>query len=697
MKKILYGFLLISCLFYFSCGKKQSVDIDNPDFSGQLSEEEIASGMLTPEILWKFGRLGEFDLSPDGDRIVYTVTRYDAKNNNSITDIYIIPSSGGEAVKLTDSDGSYHNVQWTPDGQRIAYIGMRRETSQIFEMNPDGTGKVKISSFEEGIEGFKFSPDGSKILFITRVKTGQTPQEFYPDLPLTNVRISEDLMYRHWNRWNEGTHLHIFVSAYTPDAIKTGRDIMETEPWDAPMAPYFDQSEISWSNDGRYIAYTCKKMRGKDFALSPNSDIYLYDTEKDCTENITKGMPGYDRYAVFSKDGTHLAWQSMKTPGFEADKDRLFVMELATGKKDYITQNLDQNVSHLAWSEDGNIIYFVSGINATYQIFSTEVNTKNIKQLTSGVHNYVSFLNGKDFLIGSRMTMSMAQELYRIDLITGEEKQISFINKDIYDNIRFGAVEERWVKTTDKKEMLVWVIFPPDFDPEKKYPAVLYCQGGPQSAVSQFFSFRWNFQLMAANGYIVVAPNRRGLPTFGSEWNNQISKDYGGQNIKDYLSAIDALKTEPYIDENRLGAVGASYGGFSVFYLAGHHQGRFKAFISHCGIYNFESMYGSTEELFFVNHDLGGGYWEKPRPKSYDFSPHLFVDKWDTPMLIISGEKDYRIPYTESLQAFNAAQLRGVPSKLLIFPEETHFVLKPQNSILWQREFFGWLDKWLKK
>ncbi len=696
MKNILYAFVLFSSLFYFSCGKKQSADSDAADFTGQLSEQEIAGGILTPEILWKFGRLGEFELSPDGNTVVYTVTRYDTKTNKSITDIYSVPSNGGEPAILTDSDGSYYNIQWTPDGERIAYLGLRGENLQIFEMNPDGTGKAKISNFEEGIEGFSISPDGSKLLYIKSVKTEKTPQETHPDLPLVNVRIAEDLMYRHWNRWNDGSYSHIFVTDYSPDNIKTGTDIMENEPWDAPMSPYFDQSEINWSPDGKYIVYTCKKMKGKDYALSTNSEIYLFDTKTSTTENITRGMPGYDRYPVFSGDGKYIAWQSMKTPGYEADKDRLYVMELATGNKEYITEKLDQNASHLEWAEDNNSIYFISGINATYQIYNAELKTKNIKQLTSGTHNYISFVKGDDFFIGNKMSMSMAQELFHIDTGTGEEKQITFINRNIYDNIRFGEVEERWVTTSDKKQMLVWVIYPPHFNPQKQYPALLYCQGGPQSAVSQFFSYRWNFQMMAANDYIIVAPNRRGLPTFGSEWNKQISGDYGGQNIKDYLSAIDALKTEPYIDENRLGAVGASYGGFSVFYLAGHHQGRFKAFISHCGIYNFESMYGSTEEMFFVNHDLGGAYWEKPKPKSYEFSPHLYVNKWDTPILIISGENDFRIPYTESLQAFNAAQLRGIPGKLLLFPEETHFVQKPQNSILWQREFFSWLDKWLK-
>ncbi|MGC9341214.1 MAG: S9 family peptidase, partial [Bacteroidales bacterium] len=520
--------------------------------------------------------------------------------------------------------------------------------------------------------------------------------EIHEDLPLAEVRIMDDLMYRHWNSWHDYSYSHIFVSTMRENGYFDGTDIMEGEEWDAPLSPYFDQAEITWSPDGRYIAYTCKKMKGKDYAVSTNSDIYLYDIQKETTENITKGMQGYDKYPSFSNKGDMLAWQSMETPGYEADKNRLFIMDLATGEKEYLTSDFDQDAEHLVWSKDDSKIYFISGVEATYQLYQIDIETQEIFQITKGDHDYNSFQLGDGFLTGEKMSISMATELFRIDLPAGEEKQLSFVNKNIYDNIEMGRVEERWVTTTDKKEMKVWVIYPPNFDPEKKYPALLYCQGGPQSAVSQFFSFRWNFQMMAANNYIIVAPNRRGLPTFGTEWNEQISGDYGGQNIKDYLSAIDAVKTEDFVDENRLGAIGASYGGFSVFYLAGHHEGRFKAFISHCGIFNFESMYASTEEMFFVNHDMGGAYWDKPKPESYKFSPHLYVDKWDTPIMIITGEYDFRIPYTESLQAFNAAQLNGVPSKLLVFPNETHFVLKPQNSILWQREFFGWLDKYLK-
>ncbi len=696
MKKYMISGLFVLAMVFFACSEHVVTDeIARSDFSGSLTQEEIENGILTPEILWKFGRVNDQQLSPNGELVIFGVTRYDHRTNESITDIYSVPSAGGEMKKLTSSDGAYYNQRWFPDGSKIGFISDNSGSSQLWEMNPDGTLQTQVSDIDGGINGFEYSPDGKHVLFLKDVKLDKTPQEIYPDLPLVNVRIIDDLMYRHWNSWHDYSYSHIFVSEYGT-LIREATDIMKDEPWDAPLSPYFDQSEIAWSPDGNSIAYTCKKMKGKDYAVSTNSDIYLYDLADETTENITKGMPGYDKYPSFSPDGKFIAWQSMETPGYEADKNRLFIMELSSGEMTYLTKDFDQDAENLVWGNDNKTIYFISGINATYQIYKINVGSGEISQITEGVHNYNSIQVGDDFITASRMSMSMASEIFRVDIQTGKDAQLSFINKDIYDNIKMGKVEERWIKTTDRKDMLVWVIYPPDFNPEKKYPALLYCQGGPQSAVSQFFSFRWNFQIMAANDYIVVAPNRRGLPTFGTAWNEQISGDYGGQNIKDYLSAIDAVKKEDFVDENRLGSVGASYGGYSVFYLAGHHQGRFKAFISHCGIFNFESMYASTEEMFFVNHDYEGAFWDRPKPVSYKFSPHLYVQNWDTPILIITGEYDLRIPYTESLQAFNSAQLRGVPSKLLVFPDETHFVLKPQNSILWQREFFGWLDKYLK-
>jgi dipeptidyl aminopeptidase/acylaminoacyl peptidase len=690
---ILLSSLVILSISLFSCSQpKDKPESIVGDFSNTLTPEEISNSKLTPELLWKFGRVADHQLSPDGRSILYNITRYDAGTNKSQTKILKISADGGKPVNI----GEGSNMRWKPGSDKIGFISSETGSAQIWEMNADGQAKVQVSEIEGGINGFEYAPDGKKFFYTKDVKMDKTPQDIYPDLPLTNVRIIDDLMYRHWNAWSDYAYSHIFIGELNTVPVKGGLDIMVDEAFDSPLSPYFDQTEIRWSQDSKNIVYTCKKMKGRDFAVSTNSDIYLYNLENKTTENLSQGMPGYDKFPVISPDGSMIAWQSMTTPGYEADKQRLIVMNLATKEKKDLTKDFDQDVANMLWDKDNVTIYFISGYHAAFQIYKINTGTGVISQITKGNHDYTSFSLANDVLTGEKMSLSMATEIFRINPASGEETQLTFTNKNIYDAIKMGKVEERWIKTTDNKDMLVWVIYPPDFDPAKKYPALLYCQGGPQSAVSQFFSFRWNLQIMAANDYIIVAPNRRGLPTFGEEWNRQISGDYGGQNMKDYLSAIDNVSKEPFVNKDNLGAIGASYGGYSVFYLAGNHNGRFKAFISHCGIYNLESMYGATEETFFVNFDNGGPFWAKPKPKGYSFSPHLFVDKWDTPIMIITGEMDLRVPYTQSLEAFNAAQLRGIPSKLLVFPEETHFVMKPQNSILWQREFFGWLDKWLK-
>ncbi len=661
-----------------------------------LTPKELDGKRLTPEILWKFGRVGEYVVSADGKTVAYTISRYHLAENRGRTTIWSIPASGGVAVCLTaDVPSSCVNPRWLPSG-RLAFLSSTKDGMQIWDMNPNGSDKRQVSYIEEGINGFEFSPQGNTVMFLKDVPTGDSPHDRYPDLPKANAIESDDLMYRHWDDWTDYAVSHIWVGHLENGVLRSGHDILDGEPYDAPTAPYFDASEIAWSPDGKLIAYTCKKLKGKEFTLSTNTDIYLYDIENSTVKNISEGLPGYDKYPVFSPDGSMIAFQSMATPGYESDKERLMIYNLATGKTEDLTERYDNNAANFVWTSDSRNIRFISAVRATYQVYSVDVTSKNIKPVTKGKHDITGIIPAGDKLVCSKMTMSMATELFLVDPQTGDEKQLTFTNKNVYDAVNMGKVEERSVKTTDGKDMLVWVVYPPDFDASKKYPALLYCQGGPQSTVSQFFSFRWNLQLMAANGYIIVAPNRRGVPSFGQEWNRQISGDYGGQNMRDYLSAIDAVKKEPFVDENRLGAVGASYGGFSVYWLAGHHEKRFKAFIAHCGMFNFESQYGSTEEYWFPNFDLGGPYWEKPRPKSYDFSPHLSVDKWDAPIMVIHGGKDFRVPYTEGLQAFNAAQLRGIPSRLLIFPEEGHWILKPQDAVLWQREFFRWLDQWLK-
>jgi dipeptidyl aminopeptidase/acylaminoacyl peptidase len=687
--------LLMVALIAVSCSKwNKSVELPlHPEVNtGNLPE------MMTPEVLWMLGRVSEMQVSPDGSQVLYGVTWFDVEKNKGNRDLYMVDLGGKKKVtRLTMTDASEFNARWRPDGKRIGYLAPNDSgIVQLWEMNPDGTGSKILTGFKESMTGFSYSPDGSRLLYTMDVKLDQACTDVYPDLPKSNAVIANNLMYRHWDHWHDQRWSHIFFTSYDPSSIKAGFDIMDGEKYDSPMLPHGGMEQIAWSPDGNRIAYTCKKLSGKDYATSTNSEIYLYDIQKKKTENLSRaGFEGYDHNPVFSPDGKKIAWRSMATPGFEADKTRLIVYSFEDAAAIDMTRDFDQSTDHYVWSPAGDQIYFISGIHATYQIYTVKLANREISQITKGHHDYIDIALSGDQLVGARMNHSTPTELFVVEM-DGTEHQLTFTNKHILDHIKPARSEERWIETTDGKKMLTWVIYPPNFDSLKTYPAILYCQGGPQSAVSQFFSFRWNLSIMAANGYVVVAPNRRGLPTFGQEWNDQISGDYGGQNMKDYLSAIDAVAKERWVDKNRLGAVGASYGGFSVYWLAGNHENRFKAFISHCGMFNLESMYGATEEYFFVNFDLKGPYWDPAAAKSYAASPHRFVQNWNTPILIIAGGNDFRIPYTESLQAFNAAQLLGVPSKLLIFPEETHFVVKPQNSILWQREFFGWLDHYLK-
>jgi dipeptidyl aminopeptidase/acylaminoacyl peptidase len=699
MKFYIYLFLLI---IFSACASKtsQTTEFVISELAEALTAEELAGKRLTPELLWKFGRLGDYSISADGKTVAYTVTRFNLEQDRSRTTIWSIPIDGGQAVCLTaDVPASCSNPRWLPSG-KLAYTTGTKDGTQIWEMNANGTGKRQVSFITGGLSGFEFNKNADVVMFTKRVSVGNNPREKHADLPKSSAGVYDDMMYRHWDYWNDNTVSHIWVGKMKNGELLSGIDIMEGEPYDAPLAPFFSMSEVAWCPTGKHIAYTSKKMEGKTYTTSTDSDIYLYNIENKTTKNITKGMLGYDKYPVFSPCGNMIAFQSMETPGYESDKGRLMVYNLSTENIDYITADYEHSASNFSWTSDSRHLYFISGVRATYQVYLADIATKEIKPITEGHHNYgnIKIANhvAGNILICSKTTLSMAAELFIVDAQTGSDRQLTTINENIYASIDMGKVEERIVKTSDGKDMLVWVVYPPDFDPNKKYPALLYCQGGPQSAVSQSFSYRWNKQLMAANGYIVVAPNRRGVPTFGHDWLIQISGDYGGQNISDYLSAIDDVKKENYVDEERLGAVGASYGGYSVYWLAGNHDNRFKAFISHCGFFNIESMYAATEEFFFVNFDFGGAFWEKPRPRNYDFSPHLHVDKWNTPILVIHGIKDYRVPYNEGLQAFNAAQLRGIPSRLLVFPDEGHWILKAQNAIVWQREFFEWLDMWLK-
>ncbi len=671
--------------------EKSSATIDKenretPDFS---------KGVMDEKILWYLGRLGDVQVSPDGQTLLYAVTYYDYRANKGNTELYTMPASGGEPTRITVSDENELQPVWRPDGKKIAYLCPTEKGMQIWEADPDGKNAKALSDVDGDINGFGYAPDMEHICYFRNVRIDPTVADRYKDLPEADAMIYDDLMYRHWNYWADGTYSHLFVADYP--SMDNAVDLLEGQKFHCPNPPSGGMESVSWHPDGDKLVYCCKKLTGKAFAESTNTDIYLYDLNSKNTINLTEANKGYDMDPVISPDGKKMAWWNMKTDGFESEKHSLMIFDFTTGTAEDYSTDFDQDATNLVWSEDSRTVYFISCKEATHQIYKIDVESRIIEQLTDGDYDYNTVQVDGNRLIVTRTTHACPSEIYAVQLKDKSVQQLSFINQDVLDKITPAKSVKRWVKTTDGKQMLVWVILPPNFDSTKKYPALLYCQGGPQSAVSQFFSYRWNFQMMAAHDYIVVAPNRRGLPGFGHEWNDQISGDYGGQNMKDYLAAIDDVAKEPYVDENRLGCVGASYGGFSVYWLAGHHQKRFKAFIAHCGMFNFESWYGTTEELFFANHDIEGPYWKTPTPKSYSFSPHKFVGNWDTPILVIHGGKDFRIPYTEGMQAFDAAQIQGIPSRFLYFPEECHFVSKPQNSMLWQREFFRWLDQWLKE
>ena len=667
-------------------------------------EITIKDGKLTPEALWAMGRIGGLNVSPDGKKVVYNVSYYSVEQNKSRTVIYVMNADGSENTLLTQGVASESQPTWIKNGSKIAFLSASEGKSQIWEMNPDGTERKVLSAFDGDIEGFSFSPDESKVLFISQVKYGERTVDLYPDLDKSSGIIVDDLMYKHWDEWVT-TVPHPFVADFDGNKVGAATDIMAGEPYEAPMKPFGGIEQLAWSSDSKQVAYTSRKKTGREYSVSTDSDIYLYNLETKatrnlCKENATDKNMGYDTNPKFSPDGKLIAWQSMERDGYESDRNRLCVMELASGKKTYVTESFQSGVDDYCWAPDNKNLYFVGVWHATSMVYQTNLKG-DVKQLTDGMYDYasVAMLNDKQLIV-KRHSISEADEIYTVNLKKKNEvARITHENDHIFSQLKLGKVEKRWIKTVDNKDMLTWVIYPANFDPNKKYPTLLFCQGGPQSPVSQFWSYRWNFQIMAANDYIIIAPNRRGLPGFGMEWLEQISGDYGGQCMKDYLSAIDDISKEPYVDTNRLGCVGASFGGFSVYWLAGHHDKRFKAFIAHDGIFNMEQQYLETEEMWFANWDMGGAYWDKNNAtaqRTFANSPHRFVDKWDTPILCIHGEKDYRILASQGMSAFNAAVLRGVPAELLLYPDENHWVLKPQNGVLWQRTFFSWLDKWLK-
>ncbi len=682
---------------------------------------------MTPEALWSMGRIGGAAASPDGKTVAYQVGYYSVKQNKSHQMLYTQTADGKQQTVLTTSAKSETDPAWIEGGKRIAFL----TDGQLWSMAPDGTDRRQLTKSDIDIEGFKFSPDGKKVILIKSLPYHESIKKNPEDLPLATGRLVTDLNYRHWDHYVESIP-HPFVANVTEQGVDEGVDMLKDEPYECPMAPFGGVEQLNWSPDSKFVAYTCRKKTGVNYAVSTDSDIFLYDIATGNTRNLckpadykpvdfdpTKTMKtqainhqkedlnmGYDVNPKFSPDGRYIAWQSMARDGYESDRNRLCVYTLADGTKNYVTETFDSNVDDFCWANDSRTLYFIGVWHACENLYQTNLRGE-VKQLTDDWADFgsVQLLNNGNKLLASRHSFQQGDELYVVtpgkDAKKTKVQQLTFENKLFYDKLAFGKVQERWVKTTDGKEMQYWVILPPHFDENKKYPTLLFCEGGPQSPVSQFWSYRWNMQIMAANDYVVIAPNRRGLPGFGSEWNEQVSGHWTGQCMDDYLTAIDdAANNLPFVDKNKLGCVGASFGGFSVYYLAGHHNKRFKAFIAHDGAFNLESMYTDTEEAWFSNWEYEDAYWNRDQTnnakRTYENSPHRFVDKWDTPILCIHGEKDYRINANQGFGAFNAARMRGIPAELLIFPDENHWVLKPQNGILWQRTFFGWLDRWLK-
>lgn len=664
-----------------------------------ISTGALAQNVMTPELLWSLKRVGVKDVSNDGRTVYFSSTKYDWKTEKSVTTQYALNVRDGEKSELTLPEGK-HLIQMDKNGWYAV------DDKVLYLSTDNGKTWKGIYDKIEGAENIKVSPDGKKIVYSMEVPVKKvTGSEIFPDLPKTTLQVYTDLNYRHWDTWEDGKFSHVFVANIEDGSAKDiiGKD----KPYDCPQKPFGGGEDFVWTPGSNGVVYVCKKKYGKAYAVSTNTDIYHYDMASGNTINLTAGMMGYDMSPVFSPDGQKLAWTSMRRDGYEADKNDIYVMDWdQDGNKRNLTATWDESVNGFGWDNSSSNIYFNAANKGTVQLFEVGVPQNlmakilpRVRQVTNGVFD-VSSIYGQAAggeLIVTRRDMNHSPEVFAVNPKDGSMRALTKENESIYSNIGLSKTELRMITTPSGEQMGVWVIYPPNFNPMKKYPTLLYCQGGPQAALSQFYSYRWNFQLMAANGYIIVAPNRHGMPGWGTKWNESISKDWGGKPMEDYLAAIDEVAKEPYVDNDHLGCIGASYGGYSVYMLAGLHEKRFKTFIAHDGLFDLKSWYGTTEELWFANFDIGGSYWDKSASKSYEkFNPSNYVDRWDTPIMIIQGGKDFRVGIEQGLEAFQAAQLRGVKSKLLYFPNENHWVLHAQNGIAWHREFFDWLSQTLK-
>ena len=690
--------------------KEDANIIDRIEFTSQ-------TGVFDIDALEALGTVGAPAVSPDGQKVLLSISYESLEENRSNADLYVMNPDGSDMKRITRTSRSESSYCWIDGGKRIAFIYSPDAESapQLWVMNADGSSRTKVSELENGVEGFLFSPDGQKVVMISSVKYARDAKDLYPDLPKATGRVIDDMMYKHWDQWVKEIP-HPFVADFDGSKLSNVTDIMADEPrYESPVLPFGGIESFAWAPDSKSLVYTSRKKEGVAYAISTDSDLYLYNLDDKSTRNLTEGMLGYDTCPIFSPDGTKLAWLSMEHDGYESDKNRIFCLDLASGERRDLTADWDYTVDEIAWMPDGKGLYFVAFRDGVKPVFTMMLADCAVNQLAGGVCDYAGLEVAPDGTVFTRQhSMTRPNEIWSV-AADGTLRQLTDVNGGLLGSLKMPTVEKRMVPTTDGREMLTWVVLPPDFDSTKVYPALLYCQGGPQQAVSQFWSTRWNFALMASNGYIIIAPNRRGLPGFGTEWNAQISGDYGGQNMRDYLAAVDYMSKEPYVDSKHIGATGASYGGFSVYWLAGNHEHRFAALLAHAGIFNMEAQYLETEEMWFANWDMGGGatyaparaedapdygaFWRKDNPiaqRTFALSPHRFVDKWDTPIMISHGKYDYRILSSQGEMAFNAAKLRGIPAEMVIFPDENHWILKPQNAVMWQRLFFRWFDKWLK-
>ncbi|MBR6331200.1 MAG: prolyl oligopeptidase family serine peptidase [Bacteroidales bacterium] len=701
MKKLLIT--MASLALVCACSKQKS----NDEVIVEKPQVQVQDGRFTPEVMWSLGVMSEYAISPDGSKVLYTLRYTDMEQNKNNAELYLMPIEGGDGERLTTTAQSEFNPVWLDDNTIMFCRG-----AQILSMDLGSKNETVVAEHERGFEGFKMAPDHKSLVYISTIPVERPEhlEKLYAGLDKTTGRINEDLMYRHWDNWVDEIPQIFYVPFENGKAQMDKVVNIIDSTFECPMRPWGGTEQYNYSPDSKTIVYTCRKKTGYDYAHSSNSDIFIFNIEDGKTINISDGIMGYDQNPVFSHNGKMVAWESMERDGYESDKLRLMVMDLETGAKTDLTADFDYSVGSLCWSADDKELFAVVSYRGMSEIFGFNCDTKEVRQLSHGYHDVNGIQMNGDKIVATQVSIQYPATLYAYSTSDkmAEGTKLSTFNDDVLSQVRMGKVEECYVKTVDGKDMLTWLIYPYDYDSTKTYPALLFCEGGPQSPVSQFWSTRWNFEVMSGAGYFVIAPNRRGVPGFGMEWLEEISGDYGGLCMQDYMAATDWAASLPMIDRERIGACGASFGGYSIYWLAGHNHDvkgynegrRFKAFLAHNGMFNFEQQYLETEEMWFDNWDLGGPYWDWNNPqikKSYSNSPHLFVDKWNTPICVIHSEFDFRIVASEGMAAYNAAQMRHIPSRYLYFPDETHWVLKPQNSLLWHRNFIDWFDQYLKK